>query len=254
MAGETASVPDNSRFFMLALGLLVGFVIGFVMLLANLPVDQSTVDFDASPVAGSTAGSARTDFEFYTVLAGGEEGDGVETVRESVTSTAPAARGAPQPASQAPRQVIEASARSNASGAEQLARATAGPDAIPVTRPTTAPPVVKPATRVVPGSAQSLSRQNPAAAGNSSASVNPAGRETYYLQAGSFREAQSAERMRAAVLLLGLEAFIVTRQEADGGLGHRVRIGPFNDRDRLTEAKIRLRRGQVAYEIVRVTG
>lgn len=233
MASETTTPPANSRFFVLALGLLVGFVIGFIALLANLPVDQSTVDFTASPVAGEAGDRPRTNFEFYTVLAGGD--DGVE----------------PSSSSQVPRQVVEASARASA---EELARATAGPDAIPVESPLPAQPVVKPATRVVPGSAQTLNSQRSTTGTTVNTASSNSSQETYFLQAGSFREAQSAERMRASILLLGLEAFIVTRQEASGALGHRVRIGPFHDHDRLTEAKMRLRRGDVAYEIVRVTG
>jgi cell division protein FtsN len=74
------------------------------------------------------------------------------------------------------------------------------------------------------------------------------------LQAGNFREPGDAERARAAVLLLGLEAFIVTRQDASGATGHRVRVGPFFDQNRLVEAKQRLRGANIRYDIIRVTG
>jgi len=80
------------------------------------------------------------------------------------------------------------------------------------------------------------------------------GQESYYLQAGSYRGVDDAERARAALLLLGFEAFIVKRQDAAGVIGHRVRIGPFFDQNRLTDAKKRLRRGNVTYDIIRVTG
>ena len=45
-----------------------------------------------------------------------------------------------------------------------------------------------------------------------------------------------------------------TRRDSDGSTGHRVRIGPFFDPSRLTEAKKRLRGGNVPYDIIRVTG
>lgn len=113
---------------------------------------------------------------------------------------------------------------------------------------------IPPATRVVPGNAQRLDRRDLAAENYREIPSSAIGRESYYLQAGSYREAEEAERARAAVLLLGLDAFIVTRQDARGATGHRVRIGPFVDPSRLTEAKKRLRGGRIPYEIVRVTG
>ena len=78
--------------------------------------------------------------------------------------------------------------------------------------------------------------------------------QSFYLQAGNFNDQANAEAMRAQVLLLGLEAFIVTREEADGTIRHRVRVGPYKDQNLLTEAKKRMRRGGVSYNVVRVTG
>ncbi len=115
-------------------------------------------------------------------------------------------------------------------------------------------PAIAPATRVVPGNAQNLNRRNLAAEDYAEIAASSIGQESYYLQAGSFQRTDEAERMRAIVLMLGLEAFVVTRQEADGGNGHRVRIGPFFDQSRLTAAKKRLRRGNIRYDIIRVTG
>ena len=80
------------------------------------------------------------------------------------------------------------------------------------------------------------------------------GQESFFLQAGNYRDAQDAETMRAQVLLLGLDAFIVTRQDPNGNVGHRVRVGPFVDQSRMIEATQRLRQGKVRYEIIRVTG
>ena len=57
---------NNTRLFVLALGLLVGFVIGFVMLLSRIPVDTSLADYHATEVAPVQQDAS--DFEFYTVL------------------------------------------------------------------------------------------------------------------------------------------------------------------------------------------
>jgi len=44
----SSGTESGSRFFVLALGLLVGFVIGFVMLLSRLPMDTTLSDFALS--------------------------------------------------------------------------------------------------------------------------------------------------------------------------------------------------------------
>ena len=199
MAKDPAA--SDTRPFVLALGLLVGFVLAFVVLLSRLPPDTALAEYE---VARADAAERRpADYEFYTLL---EQ----ERVAETVT------------------------------GGPVLAR-----------RPER---VIPPATRVVPGNAQSIDDRNLASESYAEIPASSLGQESWYLQAGSFRDPGDAERARAAVLLLGLEAFIVTRQDPSGATGHRVRIGPFFDRGRLTEAKKRLRGAQVRYEIIRVTG
>ena len=197
--------PANTRLFVLALGLLVGFVIGFILLLSSLPVDSSLSDYHATQVDNPRyqpkQAQSEQRFEFYTVLA--DHIDQPSMAVQDVTSTQP---------------------------------------------------VIPPATRVVPGNAQNLNQRNLAAEDYAEIPASSIGQESYYLQAGNYHQPSEAERMRAVVLLLGLEAFIVTRQDASGATGHRVRIGPFFDQNRLTNAKKRLRRGNVPYDIIRVTG
>jgi len=195
-----ATEPANTRFFVLALGLLVGFVIGFVMLLARLPVDSALADFGNADTPGQT--QPAEGFEFYTVLPEQRAADPVYT-------------------------------------------ATIAPEPVAI---------IPPATRVVPGSAQSFNGRALAAESYAEIPASSLGQESYFLQAGNFRAPDEAERARAAVLVLGLDAFIVTRQDVSGAVGHRVRIGPFFDQGRLTEVKKRLRAARINYEIIRVTG
>jgi len=57
----------------------------------------------------------------------------------------------------------------------------------------------------------------------------------YVLQAGSFRNGDDAERMRANLLLMGMDAY----QEATdtgNGIWHRVYVGPFTNRSKLNKA------------------
>ena len=195
------SATSDTRPFVLALGLLVGFVFGFVVLLSRLPPDTALADYEVAEAGAG--GRSAADYEFYTLL---EQERAAETVTGGPVLERPPQR------------------------------------------------VIPPATRVVPGNAQSIDDRNLAAESYAEIPASSLGQESWYLQAGNFGEPGEAERARAAVLLLGLEAFIVTRQDPSGATGHRVRIGPFFDRGRLTEAKKRLRAAQVPYDIIRVTG
>jgi len=202
---------SNPRVFLLALGLLVGFVIGFVILLASLPVDTTLSDVEiARGNAPAEPVIVEKTFDFYKELPNQDN------------------------------RLTQVSVRPN----------------VPLDQPTpkAAPRVIVPATRVVSGDAQNLNRRNLASEVYAEIPAKNYGQESYFLQAGNYNSAQDAETMRAHVLLLGLEAFIVTRQDPNGGVGHRVRVGPFVNQSRMIEAKQRLRQGKVRYEIIRVTG
>lgn len=66
----------------------------------------------------------------------------------------------------------------------------------------------------------------------------PADAEQYHyiLQAGSFKTNADADRRRAELLLLGLEAKIEAVQ-ANGDTWHRVYVGPFTSRSKLSKAR-----------------
>lgn len=190
----------DTRTLALTLGILIGTVAGFVLLLSRLPLGDA-LEGRATVLAG---GVDAGDFEFYTALAASDAaaGDGaLASPREAVT---------------------------------------------PV-------PVVVPATRSVPGSAQRIDWTADRRDGEGMGS-GPLGRESYYLQAGSFGTLDEAERARASLLVLGVDAFVVTRVDGEGRSGHRVRVGPFLDAVSFAEARERLRRGSIPYDIVRVSG
>ncbi|MEZ5501762.1 MAG: SPOR domain-containing protein [Halioglobus sp.] len=60
--------------------------------------------------------------------------------------------------------------------------------------------------------------------------------EPYYLQAGSFRNRDDAERRRAELLLLGLDPKI-EGASSDNGQWFRVYLGPFDTHDAMTKAR-----------------
>jgi cell division protein FtsN len=120
--------------------------------------------------------------------------------------------------------------------------------------PSTPVITIPPATRIVPGSVQSLSARALASESYAEIPASSLGQESYYLQTGNFQRADDAERSRAALLLLGLDAFIVVRQDNNGIAGYRVRIGPYHELPGVNDVKERLRRNRINYKLIRVTG
>lgn len=60
--------------------------------------------------------------------------------------------------------------------------------------------------------------------------------QPYFLQAGSFRQQDDAERRRAELLLLGLEPRI-EETSGDNGRWFRVSLGPFESQDAIAQAR-----------------
>lgn len=63
----------------------------------------------------------------------------------------------------------------------------------------------------------------------------------YVLQAGSFRQPDQADRLKAKLALLGIEANIQTVHIRDGETWHRVRVGPIQNITTLNQTRKRLR-------------
>lgn len=75
---------------------------------------------------------------------------------------------------------------------------------------------------------------------------------TYVLQVGSFRTPEEADRLRAQLALIGIEASIqqVTIDAKDSW--HRVRIGPLTDLDEVNRIKQRLAENKLNALVIRV--
>lgn len=59
----------------------------------------------------------------------------------------------------------------------------------------------------------------------------------YILQAGSFKKAEDGDRLRAQLILMGLNARVEAITSANGDVWHRVQVGPFEDRSQLAKAR-----------------
>ena len=68
---------------------------------------------------------------------------------------------------------------------------------------------------------------------------------TYVLQVGSFRSAGDAERRRATLALLGLEARVQTVTIDGEATWHRVQVGPYDELGALNDARVRLRENDI---------
>ncbi len=72
----------------------------------------------------------------------------------------------------------------------------------------------------------------------------------YYLQAGSFREAAQADRMKAEIALIGLDVSVQDVQ-VNGEQWHRVRVGPYSGQPELQAAQERLRNNEIEFLVMR---
>lgn len=99
------------------------------------------------------------------------------------------------------------------------------------------------------GAAQNI-REKPVATikENSPAPVIPSAasaKEKYYVQAGSFPSAEDAEKLKAKLALLGMEASVQTAVIPDRGTYHRVRLGPIVGSEELNKTLALLKQNGV---------
>jgi len=116
----------------------------------------------------------------------------------------------------------------------------------PVAAPVVTPPVVDaaPPQPAAPAAKTSEPRPTPAPA--------PAG--NYFLQVGSFRSGEQAERFKAELGMMGMQTSIqkVTINNTD--TYHRVRVGPFNTLDELDRTRQKLKKQGIDSTPIKVRG
>ena len=75
---------------------------------------------------------------------------------------------------------------------------------------------------------------------------------TYLLQAGSFRRAEEADRLRASLALLGIESSVQTVTIDERDTWHRVRVGPYQELERLNAVRSRLKENGIDTVVLNV--
>ena len=187
----------------LAAGIAIGI---FVMMLSRLAPNVGV----ELPVADSTQkGSEKTEntgpvFDFYTLLPESEVMVPTPSQPAKQPATKPVAPQPPaKPAAPQPSKVV-----------------------VTPTQPEAVTPRPKPAPKPAVPASQPKSAQEKA--------------ENYLLQAGSFRNSQDADRLRAQLILSGFDAYIKTVTVRGGEKWHRVQLGPYR-----TETSVNEVRGQL---------
>ena len=80
---------------------------------------------------------------------------------------------------------------------------------------------------------------------------------TYYLQVGSFKNGEQADRLKAELAMKGFETLIqkvTIDNDKSTETWHRVRVGPYNDLEALNRARGRLKSNGVESSLVRIKG
>ncbi len=89
----------------------------------------------------------------------------------------------------------------------------------------------------------------PATAEHKAASVPPESKtiakEIFFLQAGAFSNADDADKLKAKLAMLGLEASIQTVAIPDRGMLHRVRLGPYKGADEMNKTLAMLKQNGI---------
>lgn len=85
----------------------------------------------------------------------------------------------------------------------------------------------------------------------SQAENKAAAKESYLVQAGAFSAAEDADKLKAKLAMLGLEATIQTATVPDKGVMHRVRLGPYKSADEMNKALAMLKQNGIAATPIR---
>ena len=84
--------------------------------------------------------------------------------------------------------------------------------------------------------------------------VTPDDGGRYMVQAGSFQSHDDADQLKARLALMGVQADIQSVEVDGGETWHRVRIGPFSDRDRVESIRSRLQDENLDSILLRMRG
>ena len=71
-------------------------------------------------------------------------------------------------------------------------------------------------------------------------------KEAYFLQAGAFANADDADKLKAKLAMLGMEASVQAATLPDKAVWHRVRLGPYRSADEMNKTLSMLKQNGVS--------
>ena len=77
-------------------------------------------------------------------------------------------------------------------------------------------------------------------------------KEVYFLQVAAFQNPADADNLKARLALAGIEAQIQTATLPDGRVWHRVRVGPFSNKDELGKSRAALKENNLEANLIKV--
>lgn len=80
----------------------------------------------------------------------------------------------------------------------------------------------------------------------------PGKKGNYMVQVGAFKKAEEADRLRAALALLGIESAVQVVRIGDSDSFHRVRVGPFDDLERANRTRNKLKQNNYTSILLQV--
>ncbi len=204
----------------LACGLVIGAFGFFLFSLepgddsVKRPVEKTARPEPARPKNDGQA-SPKPKYDFYTLLP------------ESEVILPPGME--PPPPAPPPAKPVSAeeAARIDAARAEAALRGEVPPPA----------PPVAPSTPPAPATTTPAPAQTPPAPAPTTVAKAPT--TQFFLQAGSFRRADEADKVRAQIILLGFDVRVETG-DVRGETWHRVLVGPYADQGRMTQVQRQL--------------
>jgi len=212
----------------LTIGIMVGFVFGFILFLSRLPNDNYTLVETESGVE-QVEGAAADQFAFYDKLSDSDSlvpnADANEMPAFNRSSNAGKFGAADNERPSAVKIADELAVGADVAPVKIAAAGGAG--------------VAGGAAAVVSGAAKP--------AQGSSGQSNGSGQTVV----GAFAKADDADRLQKQLVQSGMDAFI-NKLAIEGKQWHRVRLGPFYDSESLYLAQDRLGRSGISYLVVKV--
>lgn len=243
--GPRSQRGASQGWMLLTIGVIVGFVLGFVLFLSGMPEENYTL-VETERAVESYEATDPSQFGFY---------DNLRTVQDAV----PSVKADQMPAfSRTDNSGRFGAATNERPSAVQIAEEFMSAEGVrPVEIPSAAVPE-GPGAGAVPIAATRAVQGVEAGSGGRSVQeptiikkVPNAPKTFYYLQAGAFSRQVDAAAMQSSLRNSGMDAFI-HKVRKEGKLLHRVRIGPFYDSGNLRDAQQRLSQSGLGYLVIKV--